>query len=380
MFNRHKREDTGPQKLSKKEREHPLLVLYQLFDYASLSHLKEHLWQWLKLTVTNGYTKKYLQYNDRDRIITLYEFIEKLIEASHVIYSERKEELRKLHHRLLEAELDEEEKESPELSKLQTAETNFSSHVTQYIIESMKPAFIFHLGTVHSTQNLWLTTFHPQIRTVNYLLIVLPSKPSRPLHEYERRLQNKYDNKLIAIVKCIKEVNNLRKKGNRFFANHCSEEKCFYSSGKSTLEEPLVILEKDLSQFNVSFAKAESFLFGSKFFLDQENYSLAAFMLHQSAELALSAILHLDTGHKEQTHNLNKLLSYCRLWVPSVSALFETKNEEEHRQFQLLQKAYNDGRYKQNFPITKSEIDLIYKKVMRLHQTITELTTSNSDA
>jgi hypothetical protein len=91
--------------LSEKETENPLLVFYQLFDYASLPHLKEHLWSWLKLTVTAGYHKKYIHYNERDNIITLYEHMEKLIEAAYVLYSDRKEELRKQYQLLRDEEL-----------------------------------------------------------------------------------------------------------------------------------------------------------------------------------------------------------------------------------------------------------------------------------
>jgi len=96
-------------KLTSHQTENPCLVFYELFDYASLPMLKEHLWQWLKLTVTGGYTKKYFHYNDRDNILTLYEHLERLLEASHIIYSERKEELRKLHRYIQEKEWKEEE-------------------------------------------------------------------------------------------------------------------------------------------------------------------------------------------------------------------------------------------------------------------------------
>jgi len=91
--------------LSNHEIENPGLVLYQLFDYASLPRLKEHLWQWLRVTVTGGYTKKYLHYNERENLFTFYEHFEKLLEAAYIIYSDRKEELRKQHHQLMQEEL-----------------------------------------------------------------------------------------------------------------------------------------------------------------------------------------------------------------------------------------------------------------------------------
>lgn len=91
--------------LTSHQTENPGLVIYELFDYASLPMLKDHLWQWLKLTVTGGYNKKYFDYRERESILTFYEHLEKLLEASYLIYSDRKEELRRLHHQILEEEL-----------------------------------------------------------------------------------------------------------------------------------------------------------------------------------------------------------------------------------------------------------------------------------
>jgi hypothetical protein len=102
------------QNLSKHEIENPHLVFYQLFDYAGLSQLKQHLWFWLRLTITGGYNKKYVHYNERDRIINLYEHLEKLLEASYLLYSERKEELKLLHRKLMEDELMKEDFDSTE--------------------------------------------------------------------------------------------------------------------------------------------------------------------------------------------------------------------------------------------------------------------------
>ncbi len=93
--------------LSPHQTENPALVFYELFDYSSLPMLKEHLWQWLKLTVTGGYNKKYFDYRQRESILVLYEHLEKLLEASYIIYSDKKEELRGLHHQILEEELKE---------------------------------------------------------------------------------------------------------------------------------------------------------------------------------------------------------------------------------------------------------------------------------
>jgi HEPN domain-containing protein len=280
------------------------------------------------------------------------------MEASYLIYSERKEELSKLHNHLWEKEWQGEE-EKP-LAKA----TSLSSPITQYIIEIVQPAFIFHLGTVYPTTN-------HKLPTTNYLLIILPPKPSRPLHEYESMIHNKHAGELVAIIKGIKEVNRLRQGGNRFFVNNCIEETLLYSNSKSKLEEPFHIPEGgNLSFFDIGFSKAQSFLKGAHLFIEQENYSLAAFMLHQATEQALSAILHFITGYREQTHNLNKLIQYCKLWVPSVADVFGLRNEEEQNDFYLLQKAYHDSRYRPEFVVTKEQALFLFQKITLLHAAV----------
>jgi HEPN domain-containing protein len=361
LLNKYTPSDLTPHKLTKAEGEHPLLILHQLFDYASLPQLREHLWHWLKLTVTNGYTKNYFHYNDRDRIITLYEFLEKLIEASYLIYSGKKEELRHLNHSLMNTDLDEEQ-------PLVIKATNLSSPLTNSIIQLIQPAFIFHLGTVYPTIN-------HKLPTTNYLLIILSPNPSRPLHEYESMLHNKYGIELITIIKSVNEVNRLRKKGNPFFIDNCTDQKLLYTSKETSLEEPLSMAEEEKKQqaldYSTSgFKKAQGFLKGANFFIEEKSYPLASFMLHQATEQGLSAVLYFITGYREQTHNLNKQLTYCRLWAPTVATVLEKGTEEEQNLFRLLQKAYRDSRYHNDFSITETEIEKLYKKISLLHQTI----------
>jgi hypothetical protein len=72
-------------KLSKAEMNDPTLVIDELFDFADLQDVRELLWGWLKTTVTGTYHKD-LSASERYAIIALYEKMEKLVEAVHVIH------------------------------------------------------------------------------------------------------------------------------------------------------------------------------------------------------------------------------------------------------------------------------------------------------
>lgn len=81
-------------KLSEAEMADPVLVIDELFDFADLQDTRELLWSWLKTTVTGTFHKD-LSASERSAIITLYEKMEKLVEAAHVIRSNPKKISRK---------------------------------------------------------------------------------------------------------------------------------------------------------------------------------------------------------------------------------------------------------------------------------------------
>ena len=79
--------------LNEEETTNPYLVIDELFDFAHLPDVRELLWEWLKATVTGTYHKT-LNATERSAIITLYEKMEKLVEAVYVLH-ERGHKLKK---------------------------------------------------------------------------------------------------------------------------------------------------------------------------------------------------------------------------------------------------------------------------------------------
>ncbi|MES2329116.1 MAG: hypothetical protein V4539_05895 [Bacteroidota bacterium] len=72
-------------KLSETEMNDPTLVIDELFDFADLQDVRELLWGWLKTTVTGTFHKD-LSASERSAILSLYEKMEKLVEAAHMIH------------------------------------------------------------------------------------------------------------------------------------------------------------------------------------------------------------------------------------------------------------------------------------------------------
>jgi hypothetical protein len=71
--------------LNKEEVTNPNIVLDEVFDYAHLPEWRFLLWEWLKITVSGTYNTESAEY-DRSSILYMYEKLQKLIEAAHLIY------------------------------------------------------------------------------------------------------------------------------------------------------------------------------------------------------------------------------------------------------------------------------------------------------
>src|SRR5690349_7700437 len=76
--------------LSYEELVNPLLVIDRLFDFGKIEDIRELLWLSFRATIIGDYPRK-LTRNQRNDIVCLYEFIEKLVEAAHLIYVDKKE-------------------------------------------------------------------------------------------------------------------------------------------------------------------------------------------------------------------------------------------------------------------------------------------------
>ena len=72
-------------KLSEEEIANPRIVIDELFDFAHLPELRTLLWDWLKATVSGSYPED-LTKEERISILLLYEKIEKLVEAAHILH------------------------------------------------------------------------------------------------------------------------------------------------------------------------------------------------------------------------------------------------------------------------------------------------------
>lgn len=132
-------------------------------------------------------------------------------------------------------------------------------------------------------------------------------------------------------------------------------------------EPDLLAQQKEYARWN---NQVTEFMAGTELYFLRKQFGLAAFLLHQAAEHAYTILMKSMTGYRPSTHNLDKLVRYCQPFSAKLAAIFPRNNDRENNLFQLLQKAYVHGRYRDDYVITEKELQVLMQRV-KLLQDIT---------
>jgi HEPN domain-containing protein len=161
--------------------------------------------------------------------------------------------------------------------------------------------------------------------------------------------------------------------GNYFFSSILLHKKLIYLSGNLILPVPkglnyVSLIEKAVKIWERWDNMSTDFLSGASFYLEQKNYRLALFLLHQSTECVLKAINRAMTGYRIEVHNLSRLLVISTLYTDNLTEVFPMKTENGVMEFDLLKRAYNEARYKDEFEPEEAQVKTLFSHVQRLQE------------
>lgn len=118
--------------------------------------------------------------------------------------------------------------------------------------------------------------------------------------------------------------------------------------------------------------RVEAFLAGAELFCLRKENRMGAFMLHQAVEQSLSTLLKTATGYYCCTHNIERLLRYAGMVTHRVNEIFPKNNEPEKRLVSLLQKAYIDSRYRDDYAMPEVDVRDLLGRVGDLRKILME--------
>tara|TARA_R110002096_G_C14658584_1_gene727339 strand:+ start:10610 stop:11773 length:1164 start_codon:yes stop_codon:yes gene_type:complete len=166
------------------------------------------------------------------------------------------------------------------------------------------------------------------------------------------------------------------KEENLFFVHGCSWEKLIFHHTDTELDSfhEYVVTEKTLSNiqshFEKEYNKIAVFLDGATFFIEKNNLSHAAYMLHQYIELWFRFVALFVMGKERKSHSIKELQTYIKAFVPELGNLFNSEIEEEQSLLKLLDNAYITTRYENNYYITLEQIHKILDKGNKMESII----------
>ena len=256
--------------------------------------------------------------------------------------------------------------------------------LSSIILKVSKPDIIFLLGgSLHRrrSESIFCTTAPTSQHTADYfLLILLKDLFNKEIYEWQDTIEQhcKAEMPVTTIVLQTSTFGEWLKANHPFALTVWQSAVPVYDAGNLSLTTPpdnsQIVNQKDLEKhYREGSNNAREFLTDAELFRLREQNKMAAFMLHQSAEQALRTILRIGTGFHSNTHSIDRLIRYACLVSYQLPDVFPQKADQNKRLFSLLQKAYIDTRYKEDYKISTPELLSLTERVKWIAEILTDV-------
>jgi HEPN domain-containing protein/predicted nucleotidyltransferase len=257
-------------------------------------------------------------------------------------------------------------------------------HAVEIIRQEVKPEMIILFGSY--ARGDWVEEYGPDKYHFKYqsdfdiYVLVKNRKLARKLSRWKKLrdiLRREISTPIQLLADNIGYFNHCLQAGQYFYTDIKNEGILLYDSKQFPLDEArkLSIEERRKraeKNFKNWYKGANSFWDSFQNAFTKQDYVHAAFQLHQAAEELYATILLVFTDYKPKIHDLEELGKRASSQDPIFLTVFPRTSEEEQRRFELLLKAYLDARYnKENYAITKEELEWLAEQVKKL-QVLTE--------
>ncbi len=254
------------------------------------------------------------------------------------------------------------------------------AQLVQKIAGAIHPEKILCYGYRTSSYKDWscFTEGHEtqeRIKATFDLLVITRNDNNQEDHEILQQINQlaaPLNCEVTTVVQSVDAVNDLIAKGSRFLTTLYHKAVLVYNADNSDLLAPQTAPSYEEtknrieSTWNKCFQTAERFYKTACFCLDNGWNEKALFDLHQATQHTCMALLRVYTGYRSTTHNLSRLLAHIENFSFVPSFIFPRLTEEETALFNLLNKAYSDARYKENYSVPTDIANLLKKRVYQL--------------
>lgn len=162
--------------------------------------------------------------------------------------------------------------------------------------------------------------------------------------------------------------------GNPFFVYGCSRGAITHHSNipdLSLINQPLPVfdlLQKGRACFEKEMAKVQSFLDGANFYISNRKQPQGVFTIHLAIELLFRTVEKFMMGKEKICHYIGNHQNYIKPFVPALGKLFDPEDGQEAALLQLLDRAYVEVRYGDDYQITNRELKTIHAKATWMYK------------
>ena len=173
------------------------------------------------------------------------------------------------------------------------------------------------------------------------------------------------------IVHSLEDIDEQLRLGRYFFMDIIRDGILLYDDGGLIFATPEPLsagqaLTETRNYFDGWHGGAQQFFRQHLYAINDDALSIAAFLLHQSAERAYHCLLLVRTLYSPKTHKLGKLREAAENLDRRFQALWPTTTKVERRAFGLLVDAYVKARYSPEYHITREQLDWLGERVKLL--------------
>jgi len=186
------------------------------------------------------------------------------------------------------------------------------------------------------------------------------------------------------IVHSYHEINAQLKVGRPFFIDILYDGITLYAEPGYPLADAGNMTEKQQYEeaqkyFNEYYQGSLWRLRGAKFYFNESKGVMgiamryAAFEAHQATETIYHCLLLTLMLYSPKLHNLNKLRSMANFHAPELISVWPQDKRAYKRCFELLRRAYVEGRYSPHYKITALQLQWLFTRIEDLQERVRQI-------
>jgi len=266
------------------------------------------------------------------------------------------------------------------------------AEIVKVICEVVNPAKVILFGS-HASDKWVEDEYEERGATYSYIsdydiLVVIPNGDKEKEHDIASKIENrtlKYKNDVSPIVHSFNYVNKGLEMGQYFFRDIIKDGIVLLDSGEFIFSDSKPLSRDEEKE--VALRSYEKWVNSGIRFLDHTKVILenalvkgfplneVIFNLNQAAEKLYGGLLLVYTGYKPKTHKLKVYRKYSKHIDENLNQIFKypIDDSEEYRLFDVLNKAYLDARYQDDYYIDPQDLKKLINKVEKLEAIVINL-------